>query len=199
MDGDGKDEIIYGSMCVDDNGKGLYSTGLRHGDALHVSDLDPTRPGLEVFGVHEIEENTKGPGTALFDAATGKILWAGDQDKDVGRGVAADIDPRYPGAEMWGGSEGLKTCKGERLSVAPRSVNFAIWWDGDLLRELLDRNVIAKRDWQNSKLDTIFTAEGCTSNNGSKATPALSADFYLRFMRGSDFSDDRQSGITHFS
>ena len=45
----GKDEIIYGSMCVDDNGKGLYTTGLRHGDALHVSDLDPERPGLEVF------------------------------------------------------------------------------------------------------------------------------------------------------
>ena len=178
VDGDGKDEIIYGSMCVDDNGKGLYSTGLRHGDALHVSDLDPSRPGLEVYGIHEIEENTKGPGTALFDAGTGKILWTSDQDKDVGRGVAADIDPRYPGAEMWGGSEGLKSCQGERLGAAPRSVNFAIWWDGDLLRELLDRNVIAKWDWQNSKLDTIFTAEGCTSNNGTKATPALSADLF---------------------
>ncbi len=178
VDGDGKDEIIYGSMCVDDNGKGLYSTGLRHGDALHVSDLDPTRPGLEVYGIHEIEENTQGPGAALYDAKTGTILWTSDPNKDVGRGVAADIDPRHPGAEMWGGAEGLKNAKGERLGAAPRSMNFAIWWDGDLLRELLDRNVIAKWDWQNGKLDTILTAEGCTANNGSKATPTLSADLF---------------------
>lgn len=178
VDGDGKDEIIYGAMCVDDNGKGLYSTGLRHGDALHVSDLDPSRLGLEVYGVHEIEEHTKGPGVAMYDATSGKILWIGDPDKDVGRGVAADIDPRHPGAETWGGTEGLKTCKGERIGAAPRSVNFAIWWDGDLLRELLDRNLISKWDWQNSRLDTIFTAEGCASNNGSKATPALSADLF---------------------
>ncbi len=176
VDGDGKDEIVYGSMCVDDNGKGLYSTGLRHGDALHVSDLDPTRPGLEVYGIHEIEENTRGPGTALYDARTGKILWTSDPNKDVGRGVAADIDPRHPGAEMWGGAEGLKNAKGERIGAAPRAMNFALWWDGDLLRELLDRNVIAKWDWQNNKLDAIFTADGCTANNGTKATPALSAD-----------------------
>ncbi|MEI6586864.1 MAG: rhamnogalacturonan lyase, partial [Sediminibacterium sp.] len=115
VDGDGKDEIIYGSMCIDDNGKGLYTTGLRHGDALHVSDLDPSHPGLEVFGIHEIEEKTKGAGVAMYDAKTGKILWTGDMDKDVGRGVAADIDPRYEGAEVWGGSEGLKTVKGERI------------------------------------------------------------------------------------
>jgi rhamnogalacturonan endolyase len=176
VDGDGRDEIIYGSMCVDDNGAGLYSTGLRHGDALHVSDLDPSRPGLEVYGIHEIEEATKGPGVAMYDARTGKILWTSDQDKDVGRGLAADIDPRYPGAEVWGGSEGLKTSKGERIGAAPRSVNFAVWWDGDTLREILDRNFIAKWDWQTGTMNTILTAEGCTSNNGSKATPVLSAD-----------------------
>jgi rhamnogalacturonan endolyase len=178
VDGDGKDEIVYGSMCVDDNGKGLYSTGLRHGDALHVSDLDPTRLGLEVYGIHEIEENTKGPGTALYDARSGKTLWSGDPDKDVGRGVAADIDPRQLGAEMWGGAEGLKTCQGERIGAAPRSVNFVIWWDGDLLREVLDRNFIGKWDWQTGTLKTILTAEGCTSNNGTKATPTLSADLF---------------------
>ncbi len=176
VDGDGRDEIVYGSMCVDDNGRGLYSTGLRHGDALHVSDLDPSRPGLEAYGIHEIEEATKGPGTAMFDARTGKILWTSDQDKDVGRGLAADIDPRHPGAEAWGGVEGLKTSKGERIGAAPRSVNFAVWWDGDTLREILDRNFIGKWDWQTGTMKTILTAEGCTSNNGSKATPALSTD-----------------------
>lgn len=178
VDGDGKDEIIYGSMCVDDNGKGLYTTGLRHGDAVHVSVLDPSLPGQQVFGIHEIEDETKGPGTAFFDAATGKILWTGDQDKDVGRGMAADIDPRYPGYECWGGSEGLKTCKGVPIGVSPRSVNFRIWWDGDYLSELLDGTHIDKWDYINGKLDRIFDAKeyNCLSNNGTKATPALAAD-----------------------
>ena len=178
VDGDGRDEIIYGSMCVDDNGKGLYSTGLRHGDALHVGDLDPSRAGLEVYGIHEIEEGTKGPGTALYDARTGQILWSGDADRDVGRGLAADIDPRHAGDEMWGGSEGLKSSKDERIGSAPRSVNFAVWWDGHLLREILDGNRISKWDWQSGTLNTIFTAADCASNNGSKATPALSADLF---------------------
>ena len=178
VDGDGKDEIIYGSMCVNHDGKGLYTTGLRHGDAVHVTTMDPSRPGMEVFGIHEIEDNTKGPGSAMYDAKTGKILWTGDMDKDVGRGMSADIDPRYPGYECWGGSEGLKTCKGEKIGVSPRSVNFRIWWDGDFLSELLDGTHIDKWDYNNSTLTNIFDAKpfGCLSNNGTKATPALSAD-----------------------
>lgn len=178
VDGDGKDEIIYGSMCVDDDGKGLYTTGLRHGDAIHVSDLDPSRPGLEVFGIHEIEDGTLGPGTAMYDAKTGQILWTGDKDKDVGRGVAADIDPRYPGAETWGGSEGLRSCKGEHIGVSPRSVNFIIQWDGDPLYELLNSNYIEKWDYKNATATRIFDASkyNCVSNNGTKATPVLSGD-----------------------
>lgn len=175
VDGDGKDEIIYGSMCVDDDGKGLYTTRLRHGDAVHVSDLDPARPGLEVYGIHEIENGTTGPGIAMYDARTGKILWTGDMDTDVGRGMAADIDPRYPGCETWGGG-GLRDCRGNPIGRAPRSDNFAVWWDGDLLRELLDRNRITKWDWKDSREIPLLTAEECSSNNGSKANPALSAD-----------------------
>ena len=181
VDDDGRDEIIYHSMVVDDDGNGLYSTGLRHGDALHVGDLDPERPGLEVFGIHENEDATvrfQTPGTALFDAKTGKILWSDGPGADVGRGLTADIDPRYPGEEMWSSPAGLRTCKGERIGTAPRSANFAIWWDGDLLREILDRNHISKWNWTNASLDTVFTADGCTSNNGSKATPCLSADIF---------------------
>ncbi|WP_345953794.1 rhamnogalacturonan lyase [Mucilaginibacter sp. PAMB04168] len=178
VDADGKDEIVYGSMCVDDNGKGLYTTGLRHGDAVHVSDMDPSRPGLEVFGVHEIEEKTKGAGSAMYDARTGEILWQGDPDMDVGRGMSADIDPRYAGVEQWGGAEGLKTAKGEKIGAAPRTVNFGIWWDGDLLRELLDGNRIMKWDYQNSKIDNLLVADGYQSNNGSKSTPTLSADLF---------------------
>jgi len=172
VDNDGKDEIVYGSMVVDDNGKGLFSTGLRHGDALHVSDLDPSRPGMEVFGIHEIEENTTGPGAALYDAKTGEILWKGNMNEDAGRGVAENIDPVNPGAEMWwSGSNGLYNIKGQKIGDNPPSTNFLIWWDGDFTRELLDGNHIDKY-----KVGRIFTAEGCTSNNGTKSTPALSAD-----------------------
>ena len=179
VDEDGRDEIVYGSMVVDDDGKGLFSTGLRHGDALHVGDLDPSRPGLEVFGIHENEERSNSsPGTAMYDARTGEILWKTAQGEDVGRGLAADIDPRHPGSECWGGPGGLRTCKGEPIGDGPRSANFAIWWDGDLLRESLDGTRISKWDWNGQKLDTILTATGCASNNGSKATPSLSADLF---------------------
>ncbi|MBC8053314.1 MAG: rhamnogalacturonan lyase [Sphingobacteriaceae bacterium] len=174
VDNDGKDEIVYGAMVVDDNGKGLFTTGLRHGDALHVSDLDPTKPGLEVFGIHENETNAHGPGAALFNALTGEIYWTGSKGQDVGRGVAADIDPSSPGAECWwSGSRSLRSIKGDSIGPNPSSTNFLVWWDGDLSRELLDGNHVDKY-----KKGRIFTAEGCRSNNGTKSTPALSADLF---------------------
>jgi rhamnogalacturonan endolyase len=180
VDGDGKDEIVYGSMVVDDNGKGLFSTGLRHGDALHAGDLDPARPGLEVFGIHENEEGTVAlgtPGLALYDARTGAILWGFLPGGDVGRGLAADIDPRHPGAEFWTAAPaGLLDTRGKRISDAPRSANFAVWWDADPLREILDANWISKWDPASSALVRLLTADGASANNGSKATPALSAD-----------------------
>lgn len=172
VDSDGKDEVVYGAMVIDDDGKGLFTTNLRHGDALHVTDLDPSHPGLEVFGIHEIEEGTKGPGAALYDARTGEILWSGHKDEDVGRGVAENIDADNPGAEMWfSGSNGLLNLKGKKIGPNPSSTNFLCWWDGDLTRELLNGNGIDKY-----KAGRIFTATGCSSNNGTKSTPALSAD-----------------------
>ncbi|TDD95703.1 rhamnogalacturonan lyase [Flavobacterium cellulosilyticum] len=172
VDNDGKDEIIFGAMCVDDDGKGMYTTGFRHGDALHVTDLDPETPGLEVFGVHEIEEGTKGPGVALFSAATGKVLFTASENEDVGRGVADNIDSSRIGAQMWwSGSSSLFDIKGNVIGLAPRSANFLIYWDGDSSRELLNSNYIDKYG-----VGRLFTANGASSNNGSKSTPALSAD-----------------------
>ena len=169
VDHDGKDEIIYGSMAIDDNGKGLYTTGMGHGDALHVGDLDPAHPGLEVFGIHE---RPKGPGAALFDARTGELLWGGAVGQDIGRGVAENIDPDNPGAELWySGSDGLLNLKGERIGPNPPSTNFLIWWDGDLTRELLDGNHIDKY-----KYGRLLTAAGCVANNGTKSNPVLSGD-----------------------
>jgi len=176
VDGDGKDDIIYGAMCVGSDGKGLYSTGLCHGDALHVSDLDPERPGLEVFNIHEKRPEC---GVSFRDAKTGKILWS-KPSADVGRGVAIDIDPRHRGAEFWASGPGLAgvwSVSGEKIANRkPRSCNFAIWWDGDPLRELLDRTTISKWNWEKETETTLLTATDCSSNNGTKATPALSAD-----------------------
>jgi rhamnogalacturonan endolyase len=178
VDGDGKDEIVYGSCTIDDNGKGLYSTGLGHGDAMHVSDLDPNRPGLEVFAIHERPRHPYG--TDLRDAATGKILWGapgieGTPGPDTGRGLAADVDPRYPGAEFF--AVGSHDVNGKEIPVRGGS-NFAIWWDGDLGRELLNGNQISKWNWETGQVERIFTAQGCTSNNSSKSTPALSGDLF---------------------
>lgn len=174
VDGDGKDEIIFGSIAVDHDGKGMYSTGLGHGDALHTGDLDPGRPGLEVFQVHE-DKNAK-YGLSFRDAATGKILWGVYAGKDVGRGMAADIDPRYPGQEVWANGS-LYSAKGVKIgSGAPSSTNFGIWWDGDLLREQLDSNRIDKWDYQNGVSKNVLTASGAAANNGTKATPTLQAD-----------------------
>ena len=182
VDGDGKDEIVYGSMVVDDTGAGLFSTGLRHGDAMHVSDMVPSRPGLEVFGVHESEGQTISlgtPGMALYDAQTGQILWSLLPGVDVGRGMAADIDPRYPGYEFWGATAaGLLDGQGQRVADAPSSVNHAVWWDADLLREIEDSNWISKWDWNTSSLVRLLTATDAASNNGTKANAAITADIF---------------------
>jgi rhamnogalacturonan endolyase len=178
VDGDGKDDIIYGACCIGSDGKGLYSTGLGHGDALHLSDMDPDRPGLEVFNIHE---KPKKYGVSFRDARTGKVLWSIEAG-DVGRGVAMDIDPRHKGYECWavgGGVTGLYNCKGEKISSRrPRACNFGVWWDGDLLREILDRTTITKWDWEKETEKTLLTADGCASNNGTKATPCLCADIF---------------------
>lgn len=185
VDNDGKDEIVFGAAVIDDNGQGLYSTGLGHGDALHLSDLDPNHPGMEIFNIQERFDDA---GANFRDADTGDILWkkpsikASDDGEGPGRGNAFNIDPRYEGAECWvagANIEGLFSARGEKISnKRPSSVNFAVWWDGDLLREILDRNIISKWDWEKEELQPLLVAEGTASNNGTKATPALSADLF---------------------
>lgn len=178
VDADGRDEIVYGAMAIDDDGKGLWSSGLGHGDAMHVSDLDPDRPGLERFGVHENMRMSGNRGAAMFDARTGEILWSTPADKDTGRGIAIDIDPRHRGAEAWSyASEELYDARGNVIPGGrPKAANFGIWWDGDSLRELLDGTTIGKWDWQAARERTLFAPSGVISNNGTKQNPSLSAD-----------------------
>src|SRR5690606_38467357 len=104
VDGDGRDEIVYGACVIDDNGQGLHTTGRGHGDAIHLSDIDPGRPGLEVFDIHERARHPHA--VELRDARTGEVIWS-KPSRDVGRGVALDVDPRHAGYEMWASGEGL--------------------------------------------------------------------------------------------
>ena len=181
VDEDGKDEIVYGAMALDDDGKGLWSSGLLHGDAMAVSDLDPTRPGLERFGAHEDVRRNGGIGTAMLDARTGQILWSTPADKDTGRGVAADIDPRFPGAELWASNaDVLYTAQGKAIEglKRPRELSFLVWWDGDELRELFDKNRIHKWDWRSGSSHTLLEASGAIHTSGTKNLPVLSADLF---------------------
>jgi hypothetical protein len=170
VDGVGFDEIVYGSSTIDHNGTGLYSTGLGHGDALHVSDMDPDRPGLEVWQCHEVSPY----GATFRDAQTGAMIFRYTASGDTGRACAGDIRADYRGYEVWASSGvPLSSCTGVDLGSHSNPINFMVWWDGDLLREFLNSNVISKY-----KNVTLLTASGCSSNNGSKSTPCLSADIF---------------------
>ncbi|TRW24009.1 rhamnogalacturonan lyase [Flavobacterium zepuense] len=186
VDNDGKDEIVYGAMTIDDNGTGLNSTGFGHGDALHVGDLDPTHPGIEIF---DIQERFDDAGMHFRDGATGEVLWKKpsltkvDKGQGPGRGLALNIDPRYPGSECWAlnaGMSGMYDAKGNRISEKAPSCNFGIYWDGDLLSELLNGTVIDKWDYTTESTTVLLDTKDfdCVSNNGTKMNPVLSADIF---------------------
>ncbi|MDQ0681888.1 rhamnogalacturonan endolyase [Streptomyces achromogenes] len=173
VDGDGKDEVVYGSMAVDDNGNGLWTTRNGHGDAMHVGDLDPSRPGLEEF---KVDEDGSKPSSWMADARTGQILWSTPAAGDNGRGVSGDIWSGSAGAESWSSLvSGVRNPQGAVVaSRKPGSSNFLAWWDGDTTRELLDGTHIDK--YGTSGDTRLLTGSGVHSNNGTKSTPSLSGD-----------------------
>ena len=207
VDGDGKDEIVYGAATIDDDGHLLYSTDLGHGDALHMSDIDPERPGLEIHMVHESPSAYTKDGTEygveLHDAATGEILWhRPGNGTDVGRGVSADIDPAYVGNENWATRGGLVAANGTVISdTRPSQVNFLSWWDGDLNRELLDGNRIYKWQPATETSEVILDGSewGAVSNNGTKATPVLSADILGDWREEVIWANSDSSALLLFS
>ena len=183
VDGDGKQEIITGSTCIDDNGKILWNTNQGHGDAMHVGDLDPENPGLEAWICHE----DKPYGVSLIDCDTGKIIFHNNGSGDTGRCCADNIWAGNPGAELWGnresdGSTPVKNVKGETLSCRRPAINFLSYWDGDLEREILDgyTDSPATIYKMNDKgtLDTLLTTDGYYTCNTTKGTPCLSADIF---------------------
>nr|WP_236059621.1 T9SS type A sorting domain-containing protein [Chitinophaga rhizophila] len=182
VDNDGKQELINGSSAINDNGTSLYVNGLGHGDAMHMTDLDPERPGQELWQSHESPSQYGNFGIEFRDARTGTPIWgrgaANGINGDIGRAMAADIDPTHLGYEVWASAGELYTCKGTSIGTAKPSMNFGIWWDGDLCRELLDGVKLDKWNYTAKNMTRLLTLSdyGAASNNGTKANPALTAD-----------------------
>lgn len=184
VDGDGCDEIIWGSAALDNDGWLLYATGYGHGDAIHLSDLIPDRPGLEVFEVHEGSPY----GWDLHDAATGEVIYSATSNGDNGRGMAADIDGDYKGFEFWSAAKDgtHSVTDGKAISQSQGSTNFRIYWDGDLQDELFDGGYSSSTGgctpkvtkWNGSNTSDLarLTDDHSRTCNTTKATPCLQAD-----------------------
>lgn len=189
VDGDGKQEIVYGSATIDDDGSLLYSSTdimpagsatpgaearLGHGDAMHVTDIDPARPGKEIFTVHE--GATYAPyGYAMRDAATGGVLFGAYSGKDTGRGMIGDVDPAVPGIENW--AIGMQSAHGDKLSsITQPGTNMSIKWAADMTTQVIGGSgdqTPTLDDWKRGRL---LTATDTRTNNGTKGTPSLVAD-----------------------
>ena len=198
IDNDGKDEIVYGSAALDDDGKTvLGNTGLGHGDAMHMSDFnnDGTQ---EVFSVKE--EEFKKYAEDLRVASTGKHFWGSGKlttSSDNGRGVMDNIDDSYAkehsNALAIGWSSGIANAhdlNGDDVAAKPAGAgsgtfdNFLVYWDGDLSRELLDANIIQKYYAATGTTKRFYgpsdgyTLTGGSTNNYSKRNPSLVADIW---------------------
>lgn len=192
VDYDGKDEIISGAMAIDDDGTVMYTVKaakedgkvykLGHGDAFDVAVMNPDTPAYYVWACRETANLPVNIG--LHDALTGEVLFGQTKPKDTGRSRAADIDPTSRGWEMWGSTNTpLQSVAGEVLSeTCPSSMNMKMYWDGDLLAELVDHDSsvmnIYKWDWEKKQLNTVLTAEGSASNGGTKGQTCLIADIF---------------------
>jgi rhamnogalacturonan endolyase len=168
VDGDGFDEIVYGACTIDHNGKGLYTTGLGHGDALHFGDFDPDRPGLEVWQVHEDAKTNGGIAATLRDAATGKVYWSDPGSTDNGRGCCGPMTAGVKGWQFWSGAGGLWDVNHKSVGSKPGSTNFTMWWGADLTRAAENGTSISPG----------LTTTGMNSCNSSKSTPCLTADIF---------------------
>ena len=180
VDWDGRDEIVYGSMVIDDNGKGLSTTGLGHGDAQHCSDLDPYRHGQEQFTCLENQ-----PVMNFRNATTSEIYYRWVGSADDGRALAGNFSNSYPGAMGRSTMTGMISCTADKPIteipelIAWNDLNFRIYWDGDLLEEVLN-SPGTERDAAIIKPGTgrIFLSAGCQMNNWTKNNPGATGDIF---------------------
>lgn len=177
IDQDGKDELVFFSIAIDDdgglNGSVLWDTGQAHGDRVHMTDIDPSRPGMEIFYIQEFSDVYTYP-IHLRDAKTGELIWGPVENwGDVGRGLAADFDAAHPGMEMFASTGEFYSADGTVIGPRPNiNPNMAIFWDADSLREHITLNRIDK--WNGTAFSRLLTAEGCAS--GSREIPMGYAD-----------------------
>jgi hypothetical protein len=187
VDDDGRQEVVYGSATVDDNGSLLYSSTatlpegsvapgqtakLGHGDQLHVTDIDPDRPGLEIYTVHENARSAP-YGYALRDAANGEVLYGAYSGRDTGRGLIGDVDPAVRGIETW--SIGMRSASGEDLGTRIPGTNMNIKWAADMTTQVVNgsgNQTPTIDDWKRGRL---LTAQGTLRPTGHK-NPNLVAD-----------------------
>ncbi|MGV0110273.1 rhamnogalacturonan lyase [Arthrobacter sp. CP30] len=190
VDGDGRQEIVYGSATIDDDGSLLYSSfdtlpagsaapgtvaKLGHGDAMHVTDIDPDRPGQEIFSVHE--GATGAPyGWAMRDASNGEVLFGGYTGKDTGRGMIGDVDPAVRGLENW--AVGLRSASGTLLQPAGYGTNMSIRWAGDGTTQLVNGSGNQTPTIDDARRGRLLTATDTRTNNGTKGNPSLVADVF---------------------
>ncbi len=180
VDMDGRDEIVFGSFTFDDNGKGLSTTGLGHGDAQHCSDFDPYRWGLEQYTCNESSPNMN-----YRNATTSELYYRSQGTGDDGRGLMANFSNTYPGCQGRSVSTGFISSVADKdineitaeSFIAWGNLNFRIYWDGDLLSEVLDSPGTARQP----KIDKpgvgrIFLSNAGNMNNSSKNNPCLSGD-----------------------
>lgn len=171
VDWDGRDEIVWGSMVIDDNGMGLSTTGLGHGDAQHIGDFNPYIHGQEMFACNE-----DNPSNNYRDATTSKIYYRKTDTNDDGRCLAGNFYNDIPGAVGHSAHDTpISTVTNEHVSPNTNglSMNFRIYWDGDLLEECFNNTEVTKPG-----VGTIATFLGAYSNNGTKATPCYQGDIF---------------------
>lgn len=176
VDGDGFDEITYGACAIDHDGTCLYTTGLGHGDMLHLGKFDPDRPGLQVFQCYESGLTR----ASLRNAHTGEQIWAlmGSKPGDEGRALIADIDPEFPGCEAWVYDRVVYDINGTPTGAGRASmVNFPIWWTGSLNRQLFDNRTIDQynRDGGNNRVFSMWRYDVACAN-GSKNNVVFMGD-----------------------
>ena len=180
VDGDGRDEIVYGSMAVDHDGSPLYSTGLGHGDAMHLLQMDPRTRGLQVFVCLESSPY----GCALYEASTGEIRWRKTAGQDTPRAVAGDIDAANPGCEAWAAAaKGLFDQFGTSLvpydgkkGYQGLSFSHLAWWTGTLERSLVSGTNVVSYSLKDKARSLLAECDGVTTINSTKAVPALQGD-----------------------
>ncbi|WP_439590817.1 fibronectin type III domain-containing protein [Microbacterium sp.] len=190
VDGDARQELVYGSATLDDDGSLLYSSfatmppqsatpgvsaRLGHGDAMHVADIDPDREGLEIFTVHE--GGAYAPyGYALRDAATGEVIYGEYTGRDTGRGMIGDIDPNVRGLETW--ATRLRSASGAEVTGTGPGTNMSIRWSADLRTQLVNGSGNADAVIDDRVNGRMLTAAGTRTNNSTKGNPGLVADVF---------------------